>query len=115
MYPYDWLIQKGGLYNFKHIFNIQLYIYSGGILSSRDYNYKKSIPYEAYWRIQALLLVFSNRPQSGLLSYSKKCYVKGDDEEWTCCTDEKVFTVRYEEIKEDVERKCYIIMYSRGA
>ena len=58
MYPYDWLIQKGGLYNFKHIFNIQLYIYSGGILSSRDYNYKKSIPYEAYWRIQELWFVF---------------------------------------------------------
>jgi uncharacterized UBP type Zn finger protein len=42
------------------------------------------------------------------------CYVKGGDGKWTCCTDEKVFDVRYEDIREDVERKCYIIMYSRG-
>ena len=44
----------------KHIgyFNIKIRKGNGGILSSRDYNYKKSIPYEAYWRIQELWFVF---------------------------------------------------------
>ena len=42
------------------------------------------------------------------------CYVKGGDGKWTCCSDESIFEVRYETIREDVERKCYIIMYSRG-
>ena len=48
-----WILSKDIGY-----FNLNIRKGNGGILSSRDYNYKKSIPYEAYWRIQELWFVF---------------------------------------------------------